>query len=477
MKINITGTLSRLFSPELLKDIRFWIFFFFLIRLTGITNPPLEAAHNWRQSLTCMIAQNFYEGDNNIMYPVINMAGNKSGIIGSEFPLFNYLIYLLSLLSGYTHWYGRLINLVVSSIGIYYFYLLTVRLINKNTAFNASIVLLSSVWFAYSRKIMPDTFSIALVIAGLYYGYEFMHKGNVFRLLGFFILVTAGGLSKIPALSIVSVCGLLLFIKQIPAYRKQIFAATTTLSIFVVLLWYFYWVPYLIEHYQYRLYFPKSITEGIREIALYIPELLEKFYFGSLASYIGFAAFIAGLYYIAKSDLKFLKLTLGLISIVFAFFIVKTGAVFPTHSYYIIPFTPVMALAAGYGIHRLTQRYRYAGFLLVLIAFEGIANQQHDFFIKDNMLYKTGLVNIVDNHIERGQLIIINGGSSPQDIYFSGRKGWTVKNELLNNKSIDSLKNEGASYLITDKHKLSQFFTNYSLIYKDSDYSIYDLKK
>jgi len=40
---------------NLFTDIRFWIFLFFLIRLVGITNAPLETGHNWRQSFTNMI--------------------------------------------------------------------------------------------------------------------------------------------------------------------------------------------------------------------------------------------------------------------------------------------------------------------------------------------------------------------------------------------------------------------------------------
>src|SRR6187399_1038601 len=109
---------------DLISDIRFWILIFFIIRMIGITNPPLEISHNWRQSLTNMIARNFSESESNLLYPKIDMAGNMTGIIGSEFPFFNYLIYLTSCVFGYSHWYGRIINLIVSSFGVYTFYLI-----------------------------------------------------------------------------------------------------------------------------------------------------------------------------------------------------------------------------------------------------------------------------------------------------------------------------------------------------------------
>lgn len=49
------------------------------------------------------------------------MDGTGTGIIGSEFPIFNFLSYLWFKIFGFSHWAGRLINLVTSSIGIYYF--------------------------------------------------------------------------------------------------------------------------------------------------------------------------------------------------------------------------------------------------------------------------------------------------------------------------------------------------------------------
>lgn len=112
-----------------LKDIRFWIILLFIIRLYGIKLPPLEVSHNWRQTTVTMVARNFYENNSNIFYPQIDIAGEKSGITGMEFPLLNYTIYLISKIFDYQHWYGRLINLILSSIGIYYFYKLI-----KNTS-------------------------------------------------------------------------------------------------------------------------------------------------------------------------------------------------------------------------------------------------------------------------------------------------------------------------------------------------------
>ena len=72
-------------------DIRFWLLIAFLLRLYGIDNPPIDGAYNWREADVLMVARNFLEVDSNILYPRINIAGEKSGITGMEFPLLNYL--------------------------------------------------------------------------------------------------------------------------------------------------------------------------------------------------------------------------------------------------------------------------------------------------------------------------------------------------------------------------------------------------
>jgi hypothetical protein len=156
-------------------------------------------------------------------------------------------------------------------------------------------------------------------------------------------------------------------------------------------------------------------------------------------------------------------------------FIIKTGAVFPLHSYYVIPFVPLMALVAGYFISKIPLRFQYI--LLGLIAIEAIANQQHDFFIKDSEKYKLGLEQVAEKTIPKGDLIIINGGASPQQIYLSHRKGWTVESEKLQSTTyIDSLSTLGAKYLILDTKKFGGEIKTYPKIYTDDHFAVYDLR-
>lgn len=176
-------------TKTLIRDFRFWILIYFLIRLIGILNPPLEVAHNWRQVTVNMVARNYLEVNANLFYPRVDMAGEKSGITGMEFPLLNYLIFLVSRVFGFDHWYGRLINLIISSIGIYFFYLTIKKFLSPSLAIISGIILLNSIWFSYSRKIMPDTFSVSLTLIGLYFALEYLYtKATILNLLLYILL-------------------------------------------------------------------------------------------------------------------------------------------------------------------------------------------------------------------------------------------------------------------------------------------------
>lgn len=431
-------------------------------------------AHNWRQSLTNMIARNFLEIDNNILFPRIDMAGNRTGILGSEFPLFSYLIYIFSWIFDYSHWYGRLINLTVSSFGLFYFFKLIKRLFNPTIAFNATIILGVSIWFVFSRKMMPDTFSVSLMIIGLYHAWQYISEGKTKSLLWFFLFSALGMLTKIPALSLMSMLGVVVFDKKLLPKRKIMLLATAALSFLVAVIWYFIWVPYLVKTYDFQLYFPKGIIEGLNEIKAYIPELLDKFYFDSLRSYVAFIAFIAGLYLFFKNENRLARLALLVLFFVFGIFIIKTGNIFPLHSYYIIPFTPIMALLAGYALSKIPLKYQSV--ILIIIALESIANQQHDFFIKDSEKYKLSLEQILQKQNPAKDLIIINGGLSPQDMYFAHQKGWSVENDVVLQKpKVDSLYQLGARYMVFDRRRLDQQASDEELIYSDDHYFVFKI--
>jgi 4-amino-4-deoxy-L-arabinose transferase-like glycosyltransferase len=468
-------------KKEMIKDIRFWIMFFFLIRLFGIFNPPLEVAHNWRQTTVTMVSRNFLEVDNNILYPRIDIAGEKTGITGMEFPLLNYIIYIVAKVFGYQHWYGRLINLLISSFGLWFFYKLTRKYFTEQVVFYSTIILAVSIWFQYSRKIMPDTFSMSMVIASIYYGSNYLdntlRKHSLLHLTIYAILMLLGVLSKLPSGYLLIIFAVFLFDKNIPLKRKVIFSIVSLIAILPIFVWYFYWVPYLVDKYEFWHFFMgKSLEQGFKEIMQNFNETLSKFYDTAL-KFIGFGVFMYGLVFsLIKKDSKIYILFI-LTFMSFSIIIIKAGVTFPQHHYYVIPFVPVMALIAGYGLSNIKYS-KIAIILLIAISIEGIANQQHDFRIKEKDKRIINLEKDLDSVSLQNDLILINSGSYPTPMYFAHRKGWVTTNEQIRDeKYIDSLKVKGLKYIVILKRSFGYeiLLTRYNKVLENEDYCIYKL--
>lgn len=466
------------FALPIFKDIRFWIVLFFLVRMYGITNPPLEVAHNWRQTTGTMVTRNFYEGSANILYPRIDFAGDKTGITGMEFPLLNYIDYWVSELFGYQHWYGRLINLIVSSLGIWFFFKLLKRYFTPETAFNASIILLASIWFAYSRKIMPDTFATSLVIIGFYYAARYFEeeRRRWLHLFLFGCFTLMGVLAKLPAGFLLVLYAFFILNRQISIHLKIVFFIVSGILLAPIAWWYFSWVPYLVEKYKFWHFFMgKPISIGARELVEHLGDGLKHFYDAAL-KFTGFGLFLTGLFFAIR---KRNKLLLGILGLGFAAFLVialKAGFTFTHHSYYIIPFVPIMALTAGYGVAGFNKKVVQI-ILLTVIVLEGTLNQLHDFRLKEHEQAFVKLESYMDSFSKRSDLIAVNTGDNPTAIYFAHRKGWVASNdELLNPNFRKDIRQKGCKYIVVLKRYLGgELYLPLTVVMNTEDWTVYKL--
>lgn len=460
---------------RLLVDIRFYLLLFFVLRMYGITDAPLESSHSWRQVFTNMVARNFTELGLDMMHPRTDLAGTKTGIVGSEFPLLNALIHWLNVIFGFQHWYGRLINLTVTTAGLFYFNKLIKGIFNVKVAFHSTIILTVSIWFAFARKIMPDTFSVSLVIIGLYFAHQYLVKGSLKSLFFFFLFATLGMLCKVPAASIFFALPIVIFIKNISFQRKFTIGILAFISLGIVSTWYFIWTPYLVKTYEFQLFIPKGILEGFQEIKPHFGSFLKRFYFDAFHSFIAFAAYLGGLVILLKQKQTKILLCLLLVSAVFIFYAIKTGSVFPLHSYYIIPFVPVMSVVAGYFIAQLPAKFQYS--LVALIAIESVANQQHDFVIKEKNEVWLSLESNLEPYKSKNDLIITSGGRDTRNMYYAHSKGWVAFNSNIEREQFtDSLANLGARFLLIRKNDINYHSEKYPLLYDDDYFSFYNLQ-
>ena len=446
---------------------------FLLIRLIGITNAPLEIAHNWRQVTGLMVARNYFEIDPTFWLPRVDETNGLTGIIGMEFPLLNYLHYLFSLVFDYQHWYGRLINLIVSSVGCYFFYKLIKERINLKTAYYATIFLLGSIWFIYSRKMMPDTFSMSLGFIGLYFCQVHLRNNAIKSYTLFYLFLSLAFLSKISAL--MCLMGIPFLMGKNQSNPAKIRVAIGVLASFILTyLWYFQWNPHLSETYGNWYNSGTSIGKGFMELMGNVPETLKRIYFSSFNSYIAFLLLVCStVYLIIKKQYKSL-LFLTLTSALFLIYMSKSGSIFYIHGYYIIPIVPMFSVIIGMLINSIKNQ-KIVLALVILFLIESLSNQQHDLFIKESETYKLTLENIISEYSNRNDLVAINGNGNPQELYLSHRKGFVLNNEdLMSTEKIDEIKSKGCQFLIINRHAYSKSI-NFTRIFKNEDYIIYDI--
>jgi len=462
---------------DLLQDIRFWIVLFFLLRLYGITNPPLDGASTWRQTDTLMIARNFYEHDSNILHPTLDFAGEKSGIVGSEFPILNYLIFLISLIFGFENWYGRIINLVITSIGTFFFYKVIKRYFSEAAAFNASIVLIVSMWFSYSRNTIPDVFAASLCIIALYFACQYLEEGKVVNFLLYFILASLGCLSKISAAPILTTLAIPVLFGQSSIIRKMIFSAGALAILASVYVWYFIWVPHLNSFGPlggyYFMGYPFSM--GIQQLQAQWIETLEQFFVTPL-KYTGMAFFLFSLY-IMISRKHWVALTSFLIPMLaFIIFVLKSGHCYYINDYYPLVSVPIFAFAVGFGLAQVKSK-TLASLLLVIVSVEGIANHAHVFQVRPPLSSLVPLEAALNGIADPNDLIAINSEEgNPAPMFCAHRKGWNVTNDYLaNDENITSLQNRGCKFIVILKIYGNDIPLGRQKVYDSEEFTVYKI--
>lgn len=435
------------------SKIKYWIFILFVLRMIGITNPPIEKSHNWRQSTGLMVSRNFLEIDANILYPRIDDNNGETGIIGMEFPSLNYLHFLVSKTFGYDHWYGRLINLIISSIGLLFFYkLICSSGLSERIAYFSTIFLLISIWFTFSRKMMPDTYCISLMFIGLYYGFNYLKEKKTYQAFFFVVISSLAILSKIPAGIYLTLLIPFIFNGKYKTKQKLILIFLSGVPLILTYIWYFKWNPKLSVKFGNWYNIGKPIEIGFTEIVENIEKVFYNFYFNAFSGYVVFSIFLVGLIFMFNKKEKKIMSIFILTFSAFLVYIFKSGFYFYHHNYYIIPFVPVLALVSGYAISLINKKWILTS-LLAISVIESIANQQHDLFTNDSEKYKLTLESIMDQVSEKDDLILINGNMNPQLIYLSNRKGWNCTDEqLLDESFINEVINRNCKFIVINKN-------------------------
>jgi 4-amino-4-deoxy-L-arabinose transferase-like glycosyltransferase len=401
-----------------------------------------------------MMARNFVQENASFFLPEIDIAGEHEGVIASELPVLQYIMSIFYRLFGFSHWIGRLINLIFSLGGVFCFSeSLKIVSRNKQLTFYTGLVLLFSLWFSFARKSMPDTFSVSMAMMAVYGLTLFLYRDRPWGLLVFGLAAALSMLSKIPAALVLSPAILFLFSSKISVNKKIWMTAVGALALLPVLYWYGYMVPLLVAKYKFELFFPRSLKQGVEEIWTFRKQAVDKLIFKGFSSYVLSIMSFLGLWIALWKRTKVAAGIFICVVPVFAFYAIKTGLVWATHSYYMVPLVPFMAISIAY----LMVKYRSASWLKLFLFIgivESIAFQWNDYFIRNEKKYMLQLESECNQFSDRNAKVICNGTPNPQLMYFMNRRGWSLDApELTDHSRIDQLMSYKPGWLIIDRHR------------------------
>ncbi len=406
---------------------------------------------------------------------MVDETSGGTGIIGMEFPLMYYIQGKLGVLFGFHAGIGRLLNVLISTLGLVYFFALVRRFTSEKTAFYSTLLLMVSCFFMYSRKVMPDTEALAVYLMGIYYFFEALRFGRWKDIVLSFMMLSLGLLLKISVLPLLAFV-VFAYVKTLNEPKKPVVFLIPFLSLIPAFIWYFIWNPYLAEHFGSWYNLGGGLMDGGKAFMESPFLLLKQLVFHPFVSYLAFGLCLYGVIRLAKDGVSWAwKLSLPLFLLLFSGYALKSGVIFLTHEYYILPAVPLLAILGGYALSTLG---KYAWVLMFCISMEAIGNQLYDFRLNRSEAYKLGLGRVATRYIPMDALVAINGNSNPQELYLLGRKGWNLADQSLCQKAmVNELTGKGCSYLVINKRTLPSLPNYGKIIYDGVDYQIIQLKK
>lgn len=171
-----------------------------ILRLYKIDQPFIDGS-DWRQSDTATIADNFYQGNWNILYPEISWNGPGHNYVGYEFQTVTYIAAFLYRLVGHHDWVARSVAVVFGLWGILAFYQLVRRVwSDKHALVSAAILAILPGQVYVDRSFLPDPVMLSLVITSVWLLVVYVQTAHLRDLVLASLAGIFGFLTKIPGL-------------------------------------------------------------------------------------------------------------------------------------------------------------------------------------------------------------------------------------------------------------------------------------
>ena len=315
----------------------------------------INGAHSWRQSDTASVARNFsrhpdFPSFKTFLFPridLLSLTGDPRGITGMEFPLYQAFVSLLFSISKTDHDFWGLLVSSLSGIAV------ILGILALFPSYRPSFVCLSLVsipiFIKWGHKFMPEMFSLALMIWGLY----FYNKKSI---AGYFLggLLLLGGTLARPFVIFLNLPLLMDFIQGLKRKQLLFYRTLAPLSIGMAILvslfvWYGIHSPYLVKKYGIS-YFATPIMSWEKSNIFLKPEsylTLSKAFFYQYANLIFLVPFLWGLCILLKekkmSSFEYSMLGVIPLSLTVLSFLMDPNFLF-VHPYYLVACIPAVVI-------------------------------------------------------------------------------------------------------------------------------------
>lgn len=441
-----------------------------------------RSVHVWRQANTLAVARNFAQEDMDILNPRVDRRLDSNGVTGMQFPSYEYIVAVGYKLFGIHNWVHRLISLLISFWGAFGMYLLAKYLIKNDIAagFAGLAYLFSPDLYYFGFSALPDILALACSVWGLYYFIKWFIGSSTNSLpdtrypildssyITSLFLISMAGLTKIQFLAIgFFIAPYVLMNADIAKKRIISLVIFGITACAIPLLWYRRSVALIkssgLEDFGITFRpesdWKKGLSTITQNLVSDLPDLL--------LNYASYVLFIIGIYFFFKN--RFWKskwfLPMGLWTTALIAYHIIELAQMNVHSYYMMPYLPVLFLIVAYGVKHFSLKNPNSLLLVILLIISPILTGLRIIpsrFTKTNPgipleLYNSNTRTELINAAPQNALCIV-GPDISGCIYFYHleKKGFgfndlsELNQNLGNETRIENYIHRGATYLYTN---------------------------
>ncbi len=448
---------------------------------------PAWDYHNWRQTITLMVARDFARHNFSLLNPQVSWIGRQAAdpsYFSAEFSIQSILAALLYKIFGESDTLARLVVIAFSLLGIYSLYNLLERRAGPVAArLGAVIYAFLPYHLFFGRVFMPDIPALSLALAGLNQLDRWTDDRSFSRLLAAATLTGLAILQKV-TVAFVGLPALYLFwlaydSNLLRRREPYIFALIALLP---ELAWYAHAIAMT----------PQSVLSAVnmqrsqfgRYLDLWFQERFALPIFKALSreafSPLGLGLAFIGLFFAPRSRVVWI-FRLWLVGAALLLLLIPT--VVGSNLYYLSLLLPGGAALGGLALAELG-RFRKGNFVVPVVAvvfLVGAIASTLPLFQPDRLPYYLAL--LLRQLSAPADLLVTETGGSPNVLYYADRRGWLLARNY-DTASLDRLQKAGARYYAdtfpADASEHRDFFrmleTRYAhLTNEDTPWQIYDL--